>query len=112
MTARNRVNRGGSFNNVAINARSANRNNNTPENRNNNLGCRPAAKVSNRLIVTVASPHRRAVHRDTQIRLLCRPRGWPKRTGPPGVVGRLSVSRSSPPATARSPIWRVPRSGR
>ncbi len=40
--ARNRVNRGGSFNNAASNALSANRNNNTPENQNNNLGLRPA----------------------------------------------------------------------
>jgi hypothetical protein len=36
----NRVNRGGSWNNNAMNCRSANRNNNTPENRNNNLGFR------------------------------------------------------------------------
>jgi formylglycine-generating enzyme required for sulfatase activity len=34
------VNRGGSWNNAASNARSANRNNNTPSNRNNNLGFR------------------------------------------------------------------------
>lgn len=40
--ARNRVNRGGSWNNVAANARSANRNRNRPGNRNNNLGCRPS----------------------------------------------------------------------
>ncbi len=39
--ATNRVNRGGSFNNTASNARSANRNNNTPANANNNLGLRP-----------------------------------------------------------------------
>ena len=36
------MNRGGSFNNAASNARSANRNDNTPENQNNNLGLRPA----------------------------------------------------------------------
>jgi hypothetical protein len=36
------VNRGGSFNNTAINARSANRNNNAPSNADNNLGVRPA----------------------------------------------------------------------
>ena len=36
----NRVNRGGSWNNNARNCRSANRNNNTPDNRNNNLGFR------------------------------------------------------------------------
>ncbi|MGE3163568.1 MAG: SUMF1/EgtB/PvdO family nonheme iron enzyme [Planctomycetota bacterium] len=35
-----RVVRGGSWNNPAINARAANRNNNHPENRNNNLGFR------------------------------------------------------------------------
>ncbi|MDR0940880.1 MAG: SUMF1/EgtB/PvdO family nonheme iron enzyme [Bacteroidales bacterium] len=36
----NRVNRGGSWNNNASNCRVANRNNNTPSNRNNNLGFR------------------------------------------------------------------------
>jgi hypothetical protein len=36
------VNRGGSFNDAASNARSANRNDNTPENQNTNLGLRPA----------------------------------------------------------------------
>jgi formylglycine-generating enzyme required for sulfatase activity len=34
------VNRGGSWNNDARNLRSANRNNNSPDNRNNNLGFR------------------------------------------------------------------------
>ncbi len=38
----NRVNRGGSWNNNARNCRSANRNNNSPTNRNNNLGFRLA----------------------------------------------------------------------
>ncbi len=38
----NRVNRGGSWNNNAANCRAANRNNNEPGNRNNNLGFRPA----------------------------------------------------------------------
>ena len=37
-----RVNRGGSWNNDAQNARAANRNSNTPDNRNNNLGLRLA----------------------------------------------------------------------
>jgi hypothetical protein len=36
----NRVNRGGSWNNNARNCRSANRNRNNPDNRNNNLGFR------------------------------------------------------------------------
>ncbi|WP_221407654.1 SUMF1/EgtB/PvdO family nonheme iron enzyme [Thermoflexibacter ruber] len=36
----NRVNRGGSWNNNPENCRVANRNNNTPTNRNNNLGFR------------------------------------------------------------------------
>ena len=36
----NRVNRGGSWNNNATNCRAANRNNNTPTNRNNNVGFR------------------------------------------------------------------------
>ncbi|MBL8862834.1 MAG: hypothetical protein JNK02_12615 [Planctomycetes bacterium] len=34
--------RGGSFNDAASNARSANRNNNTPANQDNNLGLRPS----------------------------------------------------------------------
>jgi formylglycine-generating enzyme required for sulfatase activity len=34
------VNRGGSWNNNAKNCRAANRNNNNPDNRNNNLGFR------------------------------------------------------------------------
>jgi len=37
-----RVNRGGSYNNTAVNARSANRNDSTPTNADNNLGVRPA----------------------------------------------------------------------
>ncbi len=36
----NRVNRGGSWNNNAQNCRSANRNNNSPDNSNNNIGFR------------------------------------------------------------------------
>ncbi|HXG90931.1 MAG TPA: SUMF1/EgtB/PvdO family nonheme iron enzyme [Blastocatellia bacterium] len=39
-TGSNRVNRGGSWNNTAQNLRSANRNRNAPDNRNNNLGFR------------------------------------------------------------------------
>ncbi len=39
-TSSNRVKRGGNFNNNARNVRSANRNNNSPDNRNNNLGFR------------------------------------------------------------------------
>lgn len=38
----NRVNRGGSWNNNARNVRVSNRNNNTPDNRNNNIGFRLA----------------------------------------------------------------------
>ena len=39
-TGSNRVIRGGNFNNNAQNTRSANRNNNDPDNRNNNIGAR------------------------------------------------------------------------
>jgi len=42
-TGSNRVKRGGSWNNDAGNARSANRNNNSPGNRNNTLGFRPSS---------------------------------------------------------------------
>ncbi|MGL5097609.1 MAG: SUMF1/EgtB/PvdO family nonheme iron enzyme [Planctomycetia bacterium] len=41
------MNRGGSWNNNAQNSRSANRNRNTPDNRNNNLGFRVAAASPN-----------------------------------------------------------------
>jgi len=41
----NRVNRGGSWNNNPRNARVANRNRNTPDNRNNNLGLRLVSTV-------------------------------------------------------------------
>ncbi|MBX2890472.1 MAG: SUMF1/EgtB/PvdO family nonheme iron enzyme [Saprospiraceae bacterium] len=37
------MNRGGSWNNSAENCRVSNRNNNTPDNRNNNLGFRVAS---------------------------------------------------------------------
>lgn len=49
-----RVNRGGSFNNTAVNARSANRNRNAPGNRNNNLGLRPS-NVSQRPIAAAGN---------------------------------------------------------
>jgi len=39
------VNRGGSWNNDAQNCRSANRNNNEPTNRNNNIGFRLALQL-------------------------------------------------------------------
>jgi formylglycine-generating enzyme required for sulfatase activity len=37
--------RGGSFNNQAVNVRSANRNRNVPTNRNNDVGLRPASTL-------------------------------------------------------------------
>ncbi|MBU0656056.1 MAG: SUMF1/EgtB/PvdO family nonheme iron enzyme [Gammaproteobacteria bacterium] len=43
MSSANRVLRGGSWNNTPRNVRSANRNNNTPGNRNNNIGFRLAS---------------------------------------------------------------------
>ena len=82
------MNRGGSFNNPAVNARSANRNNNAPTIRNNNLGLRPA-KTSHCQIEMVASRHRRVVHRDVQIRCRCRRTvRWPNSQRASGVVGR------------------------
>ena len=50
-TGSNRVIRGGNFNNNAQNVRSANRNNNSPDNRNNDIGVR--------LLSTGSSPKRR-----------------------------------------------------
>lgn len=44
-----RVLRGGSWNNNPRNARSANRNNNTPDNRNNNIGFRVASTALRRI---------------------------------------------------------------
>ncbi|NCG22388.1 MAG: SUMF1/EgtB/PvdO family nonheme iron enzyme [Rhodobacterales bacterium] len=44
-TASNRVNRGGSWNNNPRNTRVANRNRNTPSNRNNNVGFRLASSA-------------------------------------------------------------------
>ncbi|MBQ7634860.1 MAG: SUMF1/EgtB/PvdO family nonheme iron enzyme [Bacteroidaceae bacterium] len=51
----NRVNRGGSWNNNPQNCRASNRNNNTPDNRNNNLGLRLVLQFSfiNILIFTI-----------------------------------------------------------
>lgn len=43
------MNRGGSWNNDADNARAANRNNDDPGNRNNNLGFRLASPEASRL---------------------------------------------------------------
>ena len=92
------MNRGGSFNNTARNARSANRNNNTPENRNNNLGVRPA-KATHCLIapVLLGRPPRRA--RDAQARLLCLPPQprWAEEKGDAGGR-RVGSSVPSPPA--------------
>jgi len=71
----NRVNRGGSWNNDARNCRSANRNNDTPENRNNNLGFRVASSSleSERIHRTGQSPvpgqHVGESLRDSQPRL-------------------------------------------
>lgn len=99
--ARNRVNRGGSFNNTAVNARSANRNHNTPENRNNNLGVRPS-KVSQRQIAAVIaddrSMHCRTEHeipRSTS-RAGC---GRTNSMAPPGIVG------AGKPLRPSSPVW-------
>ncbi len=52
-TGSNRVNRGGSWDNDARNVRAANRNDNTPDNRNDDLGLRP---VSLRIKPDVARP--------------------------------------------------------
>ena len=43
------MNRGGSWNNTARNCRSANRNRNSPENRNNNLGFRVARSSADKV---------------------------------------------------------------
>lgn len=61
----NRVNRGGSWNNTADNARAANRNRNNPGNRNDNLGLRLSSTIlrtlrnARRLVVTATGPEHR-----------------------------------------------------
>lgn len=55
----NRVKRGGSWNNDADNLRVANRNNNSPDNRNNNIGFRlvlPAARSGANALTEPADP--------------------------------------------------------
>ncbi|MBM4164781.1 MAG: RNA-dependent DNA polymerase [Lentisphaerae bacterium] len=56
----NRVKRGGSWNNNARNCRSANRNNNWPDNRNNNIGFRAASTVPGQAGSHPGSPASRA----------------------------------------------------
>jgi len=51
--------RGGNFNNNASNLRVANRNNNTPTNRNNNIGARCAKTVGFLLREDIQSRHER-----------------------------------------------------
>ncbi|MEI6150263.1 MAG: SUMF1/EgtB/PvdO family nonheme iron enzyme [bacterium] len=50
----NRVIRGGSWNNNANNCRVANRNNNWPDNRNNNIGFRAVRPPAHRACLTAA----------------------------------------------------------
>ncbi|MBF0143042.1 MAG: SUMF1/EgtB/PvdO family nonheme iron enzyme [Magnetococcales bacterium] len=57
----NRVNRGGSWNNNPANVRSANRNNNDPGNRNNNIGFRLAS--TNRIARQGRSTGRPSAHK-------------------------------------------------
>ncbi len=78
------MNRGGSFNNAASNARSANRNNNTPENRDNNLGLRPS-KATHRPIAPVP------LTRSTRVAQSCIP------------CRRRNCRRPNPRAAAPSP---------
>jgi hypothetical protein len=66
-----RVNRGGSWNNNGNNLRAANRNRNTPENRNNNLGFRcastpPAGRLDGRRRQGVAATAAVRVRRGVQ----------------------------------------------
>jgi Sulfatase-modifying factor enzyme 1 len=57
--------RGGSWNNEPRNVRSANRNRNTPDNRNNNVGFRLAQSIRTRCVVAQShaayGPHGRGV---------------------------------------------------
>ena len=109
----NRVNRGGSWNNNAINCRAANRNNNNPTNRNDNLGFRSVLPPAQPGCRRAAGLTRRPSCPRTQ---LCRgkdagksrpvPVGWRSQSKTPGGPAercRPSSRRNSPcgkPATS------------
>ena len=82
----NRVNRGGGFNNLAVNARAANRNDDTPSNADDNLGLRPAkaSLPARSRRPDPGRPPRRA--RDAQTRFLCRLLAGRTAPARPGLV--------------------------
>jgi len=94
-----RVARGGSFSDTAANARSANRNNNTPSNANNNLGVRPA-KTPRRPPAAATGPPE---DRD-------RPRRAPRCPGPPPAPARRRANsrRRRGPRVSRGLLRRAP----
>ncbi|MGO9202195.1 MAG: hypothetical protein ACLQM8_16850 [Limisphaerales bacterium] len=83
--------RGGNWNNNARNCRSANRNNNNPSNRNNNIGFR--------VVLAPAQPARRRAHWLT--RLPSRParrdarRQTERKPKPPGASRGVELSKNS-----------------
>ncbi len=73
----NRVKRGGNWNNNARNCRSANRNNNNPDNRNNNIGFRLLSTIRRRKVwFTDRNCARKALSRPSS-----RPAGFCGQTG-------------------------------
>lgn len=104
----NRVNRGGSWNNNADNCRVANRNNNSPDNENNNLGFRLASTTRDAMCA-VPSTIARAPHiAGTN---MARPRGQVlccecARNAPSGLLGlrRKRQTRATPGRTTPSVV--------
>src|SRR5690606_29092824 len=100
--ASNRVNRGGNFNNTAANLRAAWRNNNTPTNRNNNIGWRCAKTTAFVLLPLCPRAERGARPCQSRVVRLASPCGNVSGDGagaqfhsPPWRAADLGVSRST-----------------
>ena len=61
------MNRGGSWNNDAANCRSGNRNRNQPDNRNNNLGFRPALNSAGMDVIALRLQMEQIVFQSEQV---------------------------------------------
>lgn len=79
------MNRGGSWNNNPRRVRAANRNRNAPDNRNDNLGFRPARPPAMPGITGVMAPA-------SAVRVTMRPLPGRPRTGRPNRVARTAVA--------------------
>ncbi len=72
----NRVNRGGSWNNVAANCRTANRNTNEPTNRTNDNGFRLALNSAGKEATALRLQTEQIIFRPGQVR------SWPAKSNP------------------------------